>query len=224
MRLIVANLNTEYKSLNQNLKSKFKDNVQFISRREDLNLSFLEQEKPDFIFFPHWSYIIPENIFNSYNCIVFHMTDLPYGRGGSPLQNLILRGHKKTVLSALKVDKGIDTGDIYLKKELSLNGNAREIFQRTGELIEEMIYSIIDTKSLPTPQKGIPVIFNRRNPEESDISKLTQVEEVYNYIRMLDADGYPQAFLETNHFKFEFTESKLENNKTIIANVRITKK
>ena len=64
--------------------------------------------------------IIPKKIYSNYDCIVFHMTDLPYGRGGSPLQNLIVRGHKETKISALNVQSGLDTGDIYLKKKLIL--------------------------------------------------------------------------------------------------------
>lgn len=43
------------------------------------------------------------------------MTNLPYGRGGSPVQNLILNGHKKTIISALNVTKDLDAGDVYLK-------------------------------------------------------------------------------------------------------------
>ena len=49
----------------------------------------LEASNPDFVFFPHWSWKIPPSIYENYNCVVFHMTDLPFGRGGSPLQNLI---------------------------------------------------------------------------------------------------------------------------------------
>jgi len=37
-------------------------------------------------------WIILKEIFENYEIILFHMTDLPYGRGGSPLQNLIVRG------------------------------------------------------------------------------------------------------------------------------------
>ena len=47
------------------------------------------------------------------------MTDLPYGRGGSPLQNLIVRGHKHTMISAIKCVKELDAGPIYLKKPLT---------------------------------------------------------------------------------------------------------
>jgi methionyl-tRNA formyltransferase len=53
---------------------------------------------------------------------------LPYGRGGSPLQNLIDLGHKDTFVSALKMTEELDAGAIYLKKPLSLEGLAEEIY------------------------------------------------------------------------------------------------
>ena len=81
------------------------------------------------------------------------MTDLPYGRGGSPLQNLIIRGNKTTKISAIKVTKGIDEGPVYLKKELNLDGTAKEIFVRSAYIIQEMIESIINSTIFPKPQK-----------------------------------------------------------------------
>ena len=79
-----------------------------IKRKEDFTEEFVLQIEPNVIFIPHWSYIIPAEIFNKFECIVFHMTDLPYGRGGSPLQNLIVRGHKDTKISALKVVENLE--------------------------------------------------------------------------------------------------------------------
>ena len=68
---------------------------------ENLVSELLEKINPDWIFFPHWSWIIPKSIYEKYTCVIFHMTDVPYGRGGSPLQNLIIKGHKSTLLSAI---------------------------------------------------------------------------------------------------------------------------
>ncbi len=85
---------------------------------------------PQWIFVPHWSHLIPESIWGSWPTVIFHMTDLPYGRGGSPLQNLIQRGHSSTMLTALRCGAGLDTGDIYIKQPLSLHGSAEEIFLR----------------------------------------------------------------------------------------------
>ena len=57
---------------------------------------------PQWIFVPHWSHLIPESIWGPWPTMIFHMTDLPYGRGGSPLQNLIQWGHSSTMLTALR--------------------------------------------------------------------------------------------------------------------------
>ena len=62
--------------------------------------------------------------------MIFHMTDVLYGRGGSPLQNFIIRGHKETKLTAMKCVKELDAGPVYLKEFLSLLGNAEEIYMR----------------------------------------------------------------------------------------------
>ena len=195
-----------------------------IDNKIDFNSKQLEFYKPIKIFIPHWSYIIPHEIFINYECIVFHMTDLPYGRGGSPLQNLIVRGHKETKISALKVEDGIDTGFIYLKKTLQLNGTAHEILLRSSAIIEEMIFEILNDDLKPVPQVGIVEIFKRRKPEESNIAHLENLEQVYDYIRMLDGEGYPNAFLEFGKFKIEFSNAIHNSEHEILANVRIIKK
>lgn len=225
-RYIILSEKKWHEDLFNQLKSEFKENEWLlIKKKADFNLQLLNEFKPDKIFIPHWSYIIPEEIFNSFECIVFHMTDLPFGRGGSPLQNLIVRGFKSTKISAIKVQTGIDTGDVYLKKSLDLSGSAQEIFQKSAVVIEEMIKEIIIKKSIPSPQIGVVVEFKRRKPEESNISELEDLENIYNYIRMLDCEGYPHAFIETKFFKAEFTNANFfESEKIITANVRIVKK
>ncbi|WP_348636611.1 GNAT family N-acetyltransferase [Mariniflexile litorale] len=196
-----------------------------IDNKDNFTLEQLDKVNPHTIFIPHWSLIIPSKIYSKYNCIVFHMTDLPYGRGGSPLQNLIERGYKKTKVSALKVIKEIDAGDIFLKKELNLFGTAEEIFIRANTLIETMIFEIVTFDLKPKPQEGNVVYFKRRTPEMSKIDEnLQEIEKLYDHIRMLDAEGYPKAYLETNFFKFEFTRAALKTNETIITDVRIIKK
>ena len=59
-----------------------------------------------------------DSIFSKYYCIQFHTSHLPYGRGGSPIQNLVLRGIKKTKISAFVIkNKKIDAGPIILQKK-----------------------------------------------------------------------------------------------------------
>lgn len=195
-----------------------------ITSKDQFGKENLEQIRPSKIFIPHWSYIIPSEIFEKFECIVFHMTDLPFGRGGSPLQNLILRGLEETKISALKVQKGIDSGPIYLKYPLPLLGTAQEILLRASKIIQEMIYKIVTENPVPKQQQGKITSFKRRKPEQSDISQLERLEEVYDYIRMLDAEGYPQAFIELENYRLEFSRVKKESNKILLADVRIIKK
>jgi len=210
----------------QNLKNIFiNDNWILINNNREFNFNKLNSLSPNKVFIPHWSYIIAPEVYNNFECVVFHMTDLPYGRGGSPLQNLIVKGHETTKITAIKVNKGIDTGDYYNKKNLSLSGTAQEIFLRSNSVIEEMISEIINKDLIPQKQVGEVVNFKRRTPEESDISDLESLKMIYDYIRMLDADDYPNAFLETPFFKFEFYKSSFDTKlNSVLANVRITKK
>ena len=225
MTYIIASEKSWNKELIERLRKKIQANWIMIDKRENLNSTLINEISPDKIFFPHWSYMIPPEVYEMHECIVFHITDLPFGRGGSPLQNLILRGFSDTKISALKVVGDIDAGDIYLKKNLSLQGSAREIFSRADATIETMIVDIVNKNIKPEAQIGDPVFFKRRKPHESNISELTEVKEVFDYIRMLDADSYPPAFIESKNFSFEFSDAIFNNiDNTITASVRINKK
>ena len=194
-----------------------------INENDEFTYENLIKLNPKKIFIPHWSEIIPSDIFNNFNCVVFHMTDLPYGRGGSPLQNLIERGHTETFISAINVEAGLDTGDIYLKYPLSLEGTAADIFKRAAAVIEKMIIEMIVTNPVPKKQEGEVVIFKRRKSDQSNIENLETLSEVYDFIRMLDCEGYPNAYIETKHFKIEFNNA-VNNDNVINAHVRIIKK
>ena len=223
MNYVVASSRVWRPSLPENLSNRTGLKFISITRKEDLTPQPLETMSPRYIFFPHWSYIIPSGVFEKYECIIFHMTDVPFGRGGSPLQNLISRGIYETKISALRCVKELDAGPVYLKRPLSLYGSAEEIYLRASEIIEEMICQIIQEQPVPVEQTGEITCFSRRKPEQSDIAELISLKQVFDYIRMLDANGYPRAFLETEHFRFEFERAALKGGQ-VIADVKITEK
>jgi methionyl-tRNA formyltransferase len=197
-----------YKRLQTKLEVKFYN----IESKSQLNNKDLDTIKPKKIFFPFWSSYIPNSIYNKYECIIFHMTDLPYGRGGSPLQNLIVKGHEDTTISAIKCVKDLDAGPIYLKKKLSLKGNASEIYYRCSEVIESMIEEIIEFSPELKIQKGKIVNFKRRKPEDGNLINAKTLDNIYNHIRMLDAEGYPPAFIINGEYKIEFKNANKFND------------
>ena len=149
------------------------------------------------------------------------MTDVPYGRGGSPLQNLIVKGHSKTVITALKMTNEIDAGPIYLKRKFELNGSALDIYQRTAPICFDMMKEIISGKIVPEDQVGTPTLFHRRQPRESNLDKLHSLEKIYDHIRMLDAPGYPAAFLKHNGMIFEFSNASWNSPNELQATVKV---
>ncbi|MEM9116385.1 MAG: methionyl-tRNA formyltransferase [Cyanobacteria bacterium P01_F01_bin.56] len=193
----------------------------FIAAKEELTPEKVEAINPRYLFFLHWSWKVPEEIINHYECVCFHMTDVPYGRGGSPLQNLIMRGHQFTKLTALRMTHEFDAGPVYLKQDVGLGGNAEEIYMRITRLSFAMIEQIIREQPQPQPQTGEAVVFKRRQPADSELSQVNSLEQMHDKIRMLDAEGYPPAFIEYEGFRFEFSRSALYGER-VVADVIIT--
>ena len=209
------------KIFNDKIK-KFPGKWVLITNPEELKIERIKSINPRYIFFPHWNKKVPSQIFNFTDCVCFHETDLPYGRGGSPIQNLIERGHNKTKITALKMIDKLDAGPVYMKKHLSLKGSAIDIYHRSAKIIANMIKHIINFQPNPVMQTGVPTYFRRRNEKQSEIViQNSTLESLYNHIRMLDAPEYPKAFINIGRLKIELCNPKKKINK-LTANVVIT--
>jgi methionyl-tRNA formyltransferase len=219
-RIAIATPHARYLELVRNLRERHRMEVLHLTSREALTQQALADFAPDYVFFPHWSWKIAPDIYENFEAIIFHMTDLPYGRGGSPLQNLIRRGAQDTKLSAIRCVEALDAGPIYLKRPLSLHGTAEEIFLRASRLMEDMIVEIVTERIEPVEQTGEPETFKRLTPADSNIEDARSLEEVFDRIRMLDADGYPPAFLKAGPYRLEFSRASLKPGE-LIADVRI---
>jgi methionyl-tRNA formyltransferase len=218
---IFASCKSWHSEIYEKLVHKMQGHWMCVSNKSELDnaVSIL---KPKYIFFLHWNWLVPETIWREHECVCFHMTDVPYGRGGSPLQNLIMAGHEQTKMTALRMLGEVDAGPVYTKKPLMLEGTAQEIYVRAGTLSAEIIEWIVDNEPVPIEQAGEVVLFKRRKPEQSRLPETGALTEAYNFIRMLDADGYPHAFIEHGEFILELRNAKLKNGR-LVAEVEINK-
>jgi methionyl-tRNA formyltransferase len=214
-RFVVAASRPWYRGIDERLSAHIKGVFELISAPDALSPALAGLPRPQFVFFPHWSWIIPDAVHQEFDCVVFHMTDLPFGRGGSPLQNLIKRGMTETKVSAIFVESGLDTGDVLLQRPMSLHGSAEEIYIRAAGIIEEMIIDIVESDPEARPQEGEPVAFKRRTPEESEISGNETLEGLFDHIRMLDAEGYPHAFIDLGPFVLRFGRASIRHGKLV---------
>ena len=199
-----------------------KNNFIILKKKNQINLKYLNKINPDIIFFPHWSYKVNKNIIKKYNCICFHTAPLPFGRGGSPIQNMILKKFKKSPVCAILMTNEIDSGPIYLKKMISLSGNLEDIFMRISFAIIEMIKLLIKKKIIPKKQIGKIFKFNRIEKNLSELKIEKNINEIFDKIRMLSAEEYPNAYIKKNNFKIFFT-NPINNKKFISCKAKIYK-
>ncbi len=142
----------------------------FSYQPDDLSLLSLCRElRPRYIFFIHWSWYVPEVITGQFECVNIHCTDLPEGRGGGPIENLIKLGRTETVLTAHRMVADLDAGPIYGQQgPVSLAGTKAQILERFIEPCVDLIAAIVATEPEPVPQVGEPTYFKRLPKAEMD--------------------------------------------------------
>mgnify|MGYP000978992412 FL=1 len=181
--------------------------------------SYLEKKifkvNPDIILFYGWSWIIKKKIFKNYDCFMLHPSPLPKYRGGSPIQNQIIRDEKNSAVTIFKINEIIDGGDIYFQKKISLTGSLNEIFERIIKEGTKGTLKILNKKKIETKKQNhnIATYFKRRKPQQSEITvkeiKEKPAKYIANKIRMLD-DPYPNAFIKLKNKKLFIKKFKIK--------------
>ena len=189
------------KNIYEKLIYKYKNKCDFlvIYTIDDFDEDRLISFDPNLILWYGWSSIVSENLVTKYNSIMLHPSPLPKYRGGSPIQNQIIRGEKKSAVTLFKMTKNLDDGGIYFQEEISFEGSLNSIFKRITKIGFKGTCKIIDGDYKVVKQNHkYATYFKRRKPEDSEITieeiKNNSAEYIYNKIRMLD-DPYPNAFI-----------------------------
>jgi len=93
-----------------------------IDLKADNFKSILEDIDPDIIIVASCGMFLPEYVLNypKYGCICVHASLLPEYRGAAPINRAIMDGKKETGITIMKMDKGIDTGDMISKVTVSI--------------------------------------------------------------------------------------------------------
>ena len=182
-------------------------NFKIINNQDLYSEDIIHSFQPDIILWYGWSWIIPPNIIEQYECLCLHPSALPKYRGGSPIQNQIINNEQLSAVTIFKMNDGIDTGDIIKQVPMLLKGNIQEIFNRMSEIGFIATYDLLTNGySLQKQNNNQSTYFSRRKPSDSEITVneiLSQsADYLYNKIRML-TDPYPNAYIkDKNAIKF----------------------
>ncbi len=120
----------------------------------------LSELRPDIIVVVAYGRILPESVLNlpKYGCINAHASILPEYRGAAPMQRAIMDERPETGVTVMKMEKGLDTGDMLLtvKTPITQEDNLETIHDRlarmSGEAILEALELIESGRAVFTPQ------------------------------------------------------------------------
>ena len=134
--------------------------------------------------------------------LIPHESDLPKGKGMSPLTWQNLRGKKKIFFSLIEASSKIDSGLIYYKKEIDIPKHI--LFDELKKLqLNENLKLLIKfikfyAKNNKAPngkkQKGKSTFFKKRSPKDSKIKINKSVLSQFNLLRSVDNKNYPAFF------------------------------
>lgn len=140
-------------------------------------LEMLKEANPELVIVVAYGKILPKEIleYPQYGCINIHASLLPELRGAAPIQWSVINGCKKTGVTSMQMDEGLDTGDMLLKEEIEIgeNDTAEDIHDKLSSLGADVLEKTIDA-----------LLKNNLNPVKQDHDRFT-------YAPMLSKDLSP---------------------------------
>lgn len=182
-------------------------------RREN---DFLFEMKPDLIVVMAYGKILPKEILQlpKYGCINLHASLLPKYRGAAPIQWSIFNGDCATGVTVMRMDEGMDTGDIIESFELKIaaDDTAVSLFSKIAELAAERVCGVIDDivsnkASYKKQDESLSTRAPMINKEDGLVSFTGMTaEEICNAYRAFAI--WPQAYFEASGINVKIISAK----------------
>jgi len=175
--------------------------LQPLKAREDKFIAELRALQPDLIAVAAFGQILPQAILDlpRLGCLNVHTSLLPKYRGASPIQSAILNGETETGVTIMKMDIGLDTGDILTQRTTPIRDedNAATLHDRLAQLGAELLIETIPAyatgKIQPQPQRHeLATHVAKIKKEEGRIDWAKPAREIWNRIRAFTP--WPGAF------------------------------
>ena len=187
------------------------------------NPEFLEEVKklnPDLICVVAYGKILPQELLDipKYGCVNVHGSLLPEYRGAAPIQWAVLNGDKKTGVTTMFMNAGMDTGDMILKEEVEIGKD-----ETTGELWDRLktIGANLLIKTVKEIENGTAT--RTKQPEEGTMAPMLSKEmakidwknktanDIKNLVRGLNPIMGAYTFLDGKKIKFWKVQTLTEN-------------
>jgi methionyl-tRNA formyltransferase len=146
--------------------------------------------------------------------LVVHASDLPRGRGWSPHIWDILNGADHLTVSLLEAGDKVDTGAIWQKLTIPLEGHElfdeinKKLFAAELALMDYAVENIDVVKPMPQPEEGA-THYPRRDPSMSRLDPERPIAEQFDLLRVCDPDRFP-AYFDWRGHRYKLTIEKMD--------------
>ncbi len=186
----------------------------YINSKQVGNISYnhLDVKDNDIVFILGYTKILDKDFLASNKLnLVIHESDLPKGKGFSPIQWQILEGKSEIVFSLFEAKENIDSGDIYLQKVVKFSGY--ELFDEIRNIQAKETITLIDEFLNKYPnitsqkQVGAETIYHRRKNKDDMLDIDKSIREQFDHFRIANNDEYPLWF-EIDGYKYNLKIEK----------------
>jgi len=116
--------------------------------------------------------ILPPEVLThfKFGCINVHYSLLPKHRGAAPVERAILQGDEVTGVSIMKMDEGLDTGDVFVTRQVDINSKTttETLFSSLNAVACDLLVVVLDhlETQTPLPQEGQATYAQKLGPED----------------------------------------------------------
>ena len=181
-----------------------------IKKNTDLH-DLIKKLNPDFLVVVSYGNIIPKEILDvpKYMPVNIHPSLLPQYRGATPIQQSLLKGDKETGVTFIRMDEGIDTGDILHVKKIQIEdednfaGLSYKLAHLSGLLLSGLLEEISENIITPLPQDNSKAsLCGKIEKEEGKISWFKEsAQEIENKVKALTPWPGTFSFIENKRVK-----------------------
>lgn len=173
--------------------------------RDPESIKYLSEYKADIIVVVAFGQILPKEILDmpKFGCVNVHASLLPKYRGAAPIQWAVIDGEAVSGVTTMRMDEGLDTGDMILKTEVVLDEKETggSLFEKLAEegakLCVKTLQEIENNTAVFTPQDHESATHTRMIKKQlGEINWNTKAVEIERLIRGLNP--WPSAFTKLN--------------------------
>jgi methionyl-tRNA formyltransferase len=160
-------------------------------------------ERFETVFILSYFKVIGSQILKQHNLnLVVHESNLPEGKGWAPLFWQILEGKNLIPVVLFEATEQVDSGDVYLKDKIELNGTElnQEIRLKQAEATIRLCINFAEMYPGITAvkQTGESTYYKRRTPKDSELDIDKTIREQFNLLRISENEEYPAFFYHKN--------------------------